>query len=123
MGEWSLVILCFILAVGSICGPYLIILWLTDFKLGRDPGTVAISFSAWKSGKGVYNQWVIIWLAYSQISGLFALSYHFNIKFSRKNKAGPVLAVAYAFLGVIISIYGFVVIIVLMRNDTVCIVV
>lgn len=123
MGEWSLVILCFILAVGSICGPYLIILWLTDFKLGRDPGTVALSFSVWKSGRGVLNQWVIIWLAYSQLSGLFVLFYHFDIKLLRKHKAGSVIAVAYAFLGVIISIYGFVVIIVLMKNDTVCIVV
>lgn len=104
--------------------PYLIIWWLTGFKVGTDPGTVAWEWSTQPIPKRnsflVFNSWVVIWIGYGQ---LITLTLIIGRARSRHWTDQSVIRLATGWCGAGISLFGFSSVIALMANDVICVVV
>lgn len=132
--ELLILTVCWLLLAASIAGPYLLVWFLTHFQPSRDPRTYSVTVSLTGSttvgpipsdGRfRVPQPWVIFWLGYSQLTSLCALLQYLDPKIPcippAVVKLFPVL---FVLCGVLISACGFMAIVGLMKNDSICIVI
>lgn len=132
--ELLILTVCFLLLAASIVGPYLIVWFLTRFQHGRDPRTYSVTVSLTGSttvgpipsdGRfHVPQPWVIFWLGYSQFTSLCALLYYLDPKISCLPRGvGKWFPVVFLLCGILISVCGFMAIVGLMMDDSICIVI